>query len=112
MSLTTFTISLDDKIAVIERLIIQAKIGRDAGNALAAERLAILKSIIADLQARKELPRSNALGDLERILDRVKRSKTALGYDSGQLNDLARHVINRWPTISQALELYGEESAE
>ena len=111
MSLKTFMISLDDKIRVIDRVIAEARRDAKVDDAI-AERLPALKSIAADLEARREYPRSHALGELERILDRVLRSKTANGYDENQLNNLARHIINRWPFISQALEQFGEESAE
>ena len=112
MSLKTFRISLSDKIKVVDLLIADARRAARDGDESASERWRALKSVAADLEARRGYPRSNALGELERILDRVQRSKTPLGYDQNQLADLARHVISKWPFISQALERFGEEGAE
>lgn len=111
MSLHNSMLTLDEKIRVVDLLIADTR--RQAKHdQVAAEHLKTLKAIAADLEARRGCPRSNALGELERILSRVLQSKTRLGYDEHQLADLARHVINKWPFIRQALERFGEEGAE
>jgi hypothetical protein len=112
MGLKTFTVPLDVKLGVVHRLIREWRGRARSGGPEDAEIYDALKSIFADLQGRQQSTRSNALGELGRILDRVLRSKTGTNYDENQLQDLARHVINKWPTISQALEVYGEEGAE
>lgn len=71
-----------------------------------------LKALMGDLIGRMELPRSNVLGEIERALQRTHDSRTALGHDSGQLASVAYTVMKHWPVIRQALEHYGEVSAE
>jgi len=112
MSVKTATISLDDKLAVTETLIRAFRDRARNGDQNSILIYESLKSIAADLHARQAFPTSNALGELRRKIERVQASKTALGYDEGRLTDLANHVINKWPFISQALERFGEESAE
>jgi hypothetical protein len=73
----------------------------------------ILKAIAADLRVRVDMPRSHALGVLARGIESARRTKGARGgYDPGMLIALAQTLINKWPTVSQALESFGEESAE
>jgi predicted esterase len=110
MTLNLF--SIEDKIAVIEAEIAEARQFRREPGSPMQRHYQILKAIAADLRARAEHPRSNALGALERELTRLRSSKTALGYDQGRIIELATLVVSKWPTISQALERYGEESAE
>lgn len=112
MGLKTSTVSLDEKIYVVDQLIYDWRKDARSGDPETVRIHTTLKAIFADLQARQQLPTSNALGELRRILDRVLKSKTSLGYDENQLGELAKHVINKWPTISQALEQFGEESRE
>lgn len=100
--------SIDEKIEAVERVILLLR----ATNSQPPGTLENLKAVAADLRARQELPTSNALGELERALFRVKQSKTGLGYDEGKLIAVANTVISKWPMIRQALEQFGEESAE
>lgn len=71
-----------------------------------------LKAVMADLHGRMELPRSNTLGELERSLARLEASRVGQSYDSGQLQALAQTLMKHWPTVRQALEQFGEVSAE
>ncbi len=105
--MSTHTLTPEEKLRVVE-LVIQTMRpdGRKDPNLLA------LKEVAADLRARCDLPRNNTLGSLARALELVKQSKTALGYDQGRLINVANIVVNKWATISQALEQFGEESAE
>lgn len=111
MSLDVF--SIDDKIAALELEIAEARKFRREPSSPMQRHFKILKAIAADLRARQQLPRSNALGALERELVRLKASRDARGsYDAGRAAEMANIVVSRWPTISQALEMFGEESAE
>lgn len=104
--------SLDQKLSAMDIEIKEARVGRrDPGSAL-QHQYEVLKSIAADLRARQQCPRSNTLGQLERQIELVRKSGTALGYDQMRLMELANLIINRWPTVSQALEIFGEESCE
>lgn len=110
MALEHFT--LDEKLAALEVEIVESRrTARPPGSA-AQRHHQLLKAIAADVRGRQEFPRSNALGAIEREIERVQRSKTALGYDRGCLEHLANVTISKWPTISQALERFGEESTE
>jgi len=110
MSLHLFTLA--EKIEALTIEVDSARrVARPSGSA-AQRQYAVLKAILADLKARAVFPRSQPLGELERALARMQRSKTALGYDEGHMVAVANTVINKWPVISQALEQFGEISAE
>lgn len=104
--------SIDDKIAALDVEIKEARRGRREPGSALHRQYEVLKAIAADLRARQQLPRNNVLGSLERELEQMRRSRTALGYDQGRVMELANIVVSRWPVISQALEQFGEESAE
>lgn len=111
MSLGVFTI--DDKIAALEIEIKEARQGRrDPGSAL-HRHYKILQAIASDLRARQQLPRSQALGALSREIELMKSTAGPTGhYQDVRAIALANVVIGKWPIISQALEQFGEESAE
>jgi hypothetical protein len=109
MSLKTSTLSLDDKIRILDLVVRNMRTGARAGNVVAKENYDALRAILADLQARSRLSRQDALVEIEAALDRVQRSQTAIGYDQGQLIALANTVIRRWPTLAQALERFEKE---
>lgn len=112
MALQVFT--LEDKITALGIEIDAArKFRRDPGSAM-QRHYEVLKAISADLRARQALPQSNTLGAMRREMERLLISKVdgASGYPPGRMQDLAQLVIGRWTTISQALEHFGEESAE
>lgn len=102
--------SIDEKVEAIERVIVMAR--ENGVRSSHPDFFDTLKAIAADLRARQELPRNNALGELERAIARMKNSKTDLGYDERLMVAVANVVINKWSTIQQALENFGEESAE
>lgn len=108
MSLHTF--SLDEKLEVIEMLIRAHRVH----NGVSAHTSNVLKAIALDIRARQEFPRNVALGELERTLRWMKdtRDLKVQGYEPGKMAAVASIVINRWPLIQQALERYGEETAE
>jgi hypothetical protein len=110
MSLHTFTI--EEKLEVVEDAIKEARGFRAARRAGANRRYELLKSIAADLRGRQELPRNNTLGQLDRALRAAAASNSGHGYEVGKLIQVAETVISKWPTISQALEQFGEETAE
>ena len=107
MSLKVY--SIDDKIKTVEEVLVAL---RQSGRRHTRDH-AVLTTIVRDLRARRDFPRSNTLGALEREMRSVIASKAGInGYDQGQLIHLGNMVVSRWPTISQALERYGEESQE
>lgn len=109
MSLKTTMMPLDEKIRLVERVAQNLRIGGRAGNVVAQENYEGLKAVLVDLQARQAIARSDTMVEIERALDKVLRSKTALGYDEGRMFDLARTVMRRWPTIRPALENFEKE---
>lgn len=104
--------SIEEKIEIIEQVIDVARRAARPVGSPAQRRYQVLKAIAADLRGRQQLPRSNALGALWREVEKVKQSKTDLGYDAGRLQQLAHLLVSKWPTVSQALEMFGEESAD
>lgn len=110
MSIEIF--SLDDKIAVLDVEIQEARSGRRAPGTALYRHYEVLKAIAADVRARQALPRNSTLGAIERELVRLRQTRTVDGFDVGRMTELSNMVNSRWPVISQALERYGEESAE
>ncbi len=106
------TSSLAKQIAAIEKVIVSLRASGARSSAEDSDVFEAVKAIAADLRARQNLPNSNALTELERVLFRMRTSKTALGYDDGKMIAVANVVVHNWPTIRQALERFGEESAE
>lgn len=108
MSLRDDLIPNEEKLRAISSLLDDLRIskGRSDPDYIA------LKSIASDIKSLIELPRSNPLGEIERALQRTHASKTALGYDTGQLSSVAYTVMKHWPIVRQALEHFGEVSAE
>lgn len=105
--------SIEEKIRAVDVEINEArKFRREPGSAI-QRHYEVLKAVAADLRARQHLPRNNTLGRLERELsDMTERRAPEGAYQPGHLVKFANTVISRWPTISQALEQFGEESAE
>ena len=112
MSLKVY--SVEEKLRVITEVMVseRRKASENGTSARGALRYEVLQSIAADLRARQERTRSNPLGDLERHIVAVRASKTSLGYNNIRLIALAEALIGKWPFVSQALEHFGEESAE
>ena len=106
MGLKVFTI--EEKIALLEDIIVFLRKRGNRGD----QEHAILIALVRDLRDRRDFPRSNTLGSLEREIVKVIESKNGLGYDHGRLIHLGNMVVSRWPTISQALECWGKENAE
>lgn len=113
MSLHLFSVA--EKLAAMEIEIMESR-GRNRAPGSANQRHhEILKAISSDLRARQQLPRNNALGALERELESMKRQKchgVDFGYDMRSMARVTSVLISKWPVISQALEAFGEVSAE
>lgn len=100
--------TLDEKLAAVERLIpLYRAIGRAKGD---DGTYGALKAIAADLRARLDHPRGDASCEILRALTLVQTSRTERGYDLDALTHLAEVLNNRWPLVSQALELFGRDS--
>ncbi len=116
MALTT--IELEDQLRAIDAMIVELR--RSAGIRVAdgpsheeaRVRYEVLKAIAADLRGRLDRPRSLALGEIERAIRRMLATKGPLGYADGQMLALASCLTRHWPFVRQALEHYGEASAE
>jgi hypothetical protein len=106
-------ISLEEKIAAMSETLDVARRSKRAPGTPEAKRYHILAAICGDLRGRQALPRNNALGQLERALERLAKAPQTDGcFDRGYLQDLAQTLISQWSTVAQALELFGEQSAE
>lgn len=102
--MTAHTFTTQEKIAEIERLIMEAK--RHAGAASP-----VLAAIAQDLRARANGYPNVALTDVERRVNAVVRSKTITGYSPAKLHELGEGVVVHWPAVKQALEQF-QETAE
>lgn len=103
MSAHTFT--TQEKLAEIERLIIEGK--RHTGTTSP-----VLAAIAQDIRARANGYPNVALTDVERRVNAVIRSKTMTGYSPAKLHELGEGVVVHWPLVKQALEKFenGEEA--
>jgi HAMP domain-containing protein len=104
-------VPLEEKLAVLVSEIEAWRRANRSPGSDAQHRYEVLKAIAADVRARIELPRSNALGELERAITRMIESKEQ-HYDQTRMLHVANVLINKWHTVSQALEQFGEESNE
>ena len=104
--------SLDDKIGAMHLELVDARRKDRPPGSPAQRHYEILKAIAADLRARQEITCSQTLGELGRMLERIKSAPEVNGYDHGRLVNMAHFIIGRWPLIQQALENFGEESVE
>lgn len=111
--MTLRVLSLDDKIAAIDRVInLVRKWERPPGSSEQAQYEA-LKALAADLRGRQQLPRSQTLGELTRLMARMKAApREDQAFARNYSTAIVNLVVGRWATISQALEQFGEESAE
>lgn len=109
MGIKSSTLSLEEQIRIVDFVMKNLRVGARAGNMIASENYEGLKAVAAGLQARQSIARSDALVEVEAAVHQVARSQTALGYDEGQMINLARTIIRRWPTIAQAMENYSKE---
>lgn len=101
--------SIEEKIDLIDDIIVWLRKRGNRGD----DQHAILTALARDLRERRDFPRNNTLGALEREIETVLASKVpGVGYDHGRLIHLGNMVVSRWPVISQALERFGEECAE
>lgn len=108
-------VSLDDKIAAIACEIDRARRADRPPGSAAQRHYDALKAVCADLRGRQDTIRSQTLGELGRLLQKMKdepRIMEGRHYDHNRMIAVANLVVGRWPTISQALEQFGEESAE
>ena len=104
-------ISHEEKLALIEQFISEFRGARKRGSSPRETKdYETLKALAEDIRSRLASPRSNALDDLERKLATIQKSKTALGYNQGQLLNLAYTVVGKWPIIKAALENFKGDS--
>lgn len=99
-----------EKLEVIEHFIEQ---WRPAQN-IRGERdvFLILKEIADEIRAREPQRAIETIVKLERAIGNAKKNrKRVLGYEPGNLREIAELVIGRWSTVRQALEKFGQEEA-
>lgn len=101
----TLRIYTDARKLEVLRGVIAERLQRDAGD---PERTNVLKAIATDMEARSA-PVADAIPFFEQRLRNIDRSRTALGYEQGQLIALANDFIGRWPIIRAALAARTEE---
>lgn len=107
--------SIDEKITAITAAINEFRCRPRPPGSANQRHFDLLKAIAADLRARQQLPRNNALGTLERELESMKRQKCHgmdFGYDMKSMARVTSVLISKWPIVCQALEAFGEVSAE
>ena len=98
-------ITNEEKLALIELLIEQTR--NSPPNQFgwrSHETHLVLKAIANDIRARPKA--SNTIEIFERALRNAKDRQTYLGYEMGNLREIAELTIGRWSTIKQALEKF------
>jgi uncharacterized membrane protein YccC len=102
--------SLDDKIGAMHVELVDARRANRSPGSAAQRQYEILKAIAADLRGRQELPRNNTLGELSRSLQKMKDApRNGPAFDRDYMTTIVNIIVNRWPTISQALERFGDD---
>lgn len=96
----------ETQLKIVEEIISRMRAERHTDTVVA------LKTIAGELRAKLGIPRSNALGQIERAMEKLQASKTSLGYDKRRMVEVASVIVSKWPTVRLALEQFGEESAE
>lgn len=111
MGLKSSMLPLDEQIRIVDFLMKNLRVGSRAGNMISSENYEGMKAVATWLQARQGIARNDTFIEIERVIHQVARSRTSLGYDEGQMVNLAHVVLRRWPTIAQALENFSKEEA-
>lgn len=102
--MTIHTISVEDQIAAIDRLLVDHR-GHPRNEAL--------KAIASDLRARLDRRQATAaLTELQKRIQNVKASKASLGYSQGTLIALGQELVGRWPVVQLALERFELEVSQ
>jgi hypothetical protein len=105
--------SIEEKLAVIHVAIIRARELPRAPGSNAQRHYDILKAIAEDLRSRLELPRNQTLGELHRLLQKMKDApREGREYSHDRVLPVINCVVHHWPVIQLALEQYGELSSE
>src|SRR5689334_16678191 len=100
-------IQLIDDQAKLETLELLLEQARRAG---APTVVAVLATMCKEIRLQQPRKRTEAIVAIERHVESVIRSKTALGYSQDRLQGLATEFIGRWPLIKKALEAYEGEN--
>jgi predicted ribosome quality control (RQC) complex YloA/Tae2 family protein len=72
----------------------------------------LLKEIANDYRARDQQKINGAVCKIARAIQNANRSRTTLGYQFGNLREIAELTIGFWPTIRQALEAFEKERGQ
>jgi hypothetical protein len=99
--------SFQDKIKLLD-----AFIQREAKFSINGYRgdLFLLREIANDYRAREQLRIHDAVCKIARAIQNANKSRTALGYQFGNLREISELTIGYWPTIRQALEQFRSTS--
>lgn len=96
-------ITLQDKLAAVERLIEDLRWAREKPDALERETFLALKEIAKDIRARMDGVPQAAVFELESRVNAIRNH----GSSTPRMHQLAAEFISRWPVIKQALERFG-----
>lgn len=95
--------TLDEKIAVVDRLIDEFRWSRPMPETEEYRTYATLKEIAEDLRGRLAGTPGIVEHELETRIASARASKTGMGYPQTVMVALAENLIGRWPTVKQAL---------
>lgn len=101
------SITVFEKLEEVERLVRNIRVRARPFSDAERRRFDVLKAVCADLRGRIHGAPSAALHDVQGRIDVAINTKTVLGYNDHALRQLGEGVLTRWPTIRQALELFG-----
>lgn len=103
-------ITIDEKIEMLEGIIKQYRWARNEEPMSAPRQiLDALRSIVADLRARKATAPNAAEQQIERRLRGIHNAQERGDNPDGAKISMANEVMGRWPVIKQALERFGAE---
>lgn len=97
----------EDKLAAVERLIVDFRWARSAGptglSELENQTYRALKEIAAEMRAAKPSVPGETVSLLQREVTRAVASKTHLGFNAGNLVAIGQLVVGRWREVGRAL---------
>lgn len=106
MSNTPLHLTDAEKLVELEDLITHFRYARFTPEVPEHVTYITLTACARDLRGRMAVTVSETQHELQRALDQMHGSKTALGYEAGKMRHVAEMLRGRWPTVRQALERF------